>query len=119
MLWRAVYKPEQLKPDGTLKPSFFRDKRGLSCDLARMSSVERSRRGYGEPPPWPDEAGLVAFTVGAVEASGSSVGHEPLSDNNNYSHCQFRTALTTPLARTLLARARFKRRPRLEPKKKK
>jgi hypothetical protein len=96
-LWRSVYKKEQLKADGTVKPGFFKDKRGLSCDLARFSTVEQSRRGHQDPPAWPNEAGLVEFTVGAVRDVGSDVEHKPLrnppDDMNNYSHCEFATPL--------------------------
>jgi hypothetical protein len=96
-LWRSVYKKEQLRRDGTVKPSFFKDKRGLSCDLARFSTIELSRRGHQVPPAWPNEAGLVEFTVAAVRAVGSDVEHKPLRmppDNmNNYSHCEFATPL--------------------------
>lgn len=101
-LWRSVYKKEQLKRDGTLKPGFFKDKRGLSCDLARFSTIEASRRGHQDPPAWPNEAGLVEFTVGAVRAVGSDVEHKPLcmppDEMNNYSHCEFAVPLETNAA---------------------
>src|SRR6266699_160374 len=53
--WRAVNKPDHIYKPGTpragkLKPSFFRDKKGLSFDLARFSTMERSRIGHAEKP---------------------------------------------------------------------
>ncbi|MCU0649094.1 MAG: hypothetical protein MUF00_13925, partial [Gemmatimonadaceae bacterium] len=68
VLWRAVRKKEQLYADGRPKPSFFRDKSGLSCDIARFSTVEDSRLGHGEVP-FPVESGLVRFS----RASGRKV----------------------------------------------
>jgi hypothetical protein len=86
-LWRSVYRPEQVKPDGTLKPSFFKNKNGTSCDLARFSTMEKSRRGYGVPPQWPEEAGLVEFTVSMVRNVDADVLHAPTKvPFVNYSH---------------------------------
>ncbi len=51
----------------------------------------------GQPPPWPDEAGLVEFTVQAIRDVRSDVEHVPLRQPthpvDNYAHCQ----LTIPL----------------------
>jgi len=108
ILWRALFKRDQVYADGSIKPSFFRDRRGgLSCDLARLSSAERSRRGYTEPP-WPDEAGLVAFRVGHVRAAGSNVAHKPLRrPHPNYSHCEFEDQLSGPGEGVLAGHAWF------------
>src|SRR5213594_140312 len=69
-LWRALHKREQVYADGTIKPAFFRDVSGLSCDLARFSTPERSRRGHGRQP-YPQETGLVEFRARHVRAAGS------------------------------------------------
>lgn len=94
-LWRAVYKKDQVYEDGQLKPAFFRDRSGLSCDLARFSTVERSRRGYSLQ--WPEEAGLVEFSVGLVRDNGSDVEHAPVRQpHQNYAHCLFTELLHHP-----------------------
>ena len=76
--------------NGIPKPSFFRDRNGLSCDLARFSTPERSRRGYADAP-WPEEAGLVEFRARDVRDARSDVQHTPLKKPNwpfrNYAHC--------------------------------
>jgi hypothetical protein len=94
-LWRSIHRKDQVYANGGLKPAFFRDNRGgLSCDLARVSTIERSRRGYGVPPQWPEEAGLAEFRVQDVWDNGSDVAHRPTkAPFRNYSHCQ----LTAPL----------------------
>lgn len=103
-LWRSVYKKDQVKKDGSVKPSFFRDKRGLSCDLARLSTVEKSRRGYGDPPQWPEQAGLVEFTVRVVRRIGSDAAHRPLKEPyENYSHAELTTHLQSEQAKNLMA----------------
>lgn len=106
--WRALFKRDQVYADGSIKPSFFRDRRGgLSCDLARLSTTKRSRRGY-VPPPWPEESGLVAFRAHDVRDSGSDVDHFPLKEPaENYSHCQFTQQLTKKGEVHLADAARF------------
>lgn len=113
MLWRAVYRKDSLKSDGTLKPAFFRDKRGLSCDLARFSTVERSRLGMVVPPVWPSTSGLARFAVRDVRRAGTTVSHVPVRASTtvvaeqtrpvraNYAHCQFVDELTTATAKQL------------------
>ena len=111
-LWRAVYKKDQLYPNGNIKPAFFRDKTGLSCDLARFSTVEQSKRGYA-PPPWPDAAGLVEIRVIHARQAGSDVRHKPISgEHPNYSHAEFTAHLTTPLAEDICRLAKFRSTPR-------
>lgn len=100
LLWRALYDPDHVYEDGTIRPTFFRDNRGgYSCDLARLSTEEQSRCGYA-PSGWPKGAGLVAFRVGHVRESGSDVEHVPIlrppEDFENYSHCQFTAQLSRP-----------------------
>jgi hypothetical protein len=101
-LWPAI-RPESIyKKDGSIKPSFFRDRRGhYSCDIAAFSTPERSRRGYANPPAWdPDEAGLVEFSAGDVRncsaTGGADVSHAPERSERvvNYSHAQFSRELT-------------------------
>jgi len=88
-LWRAVRKPDQVYKDGRLKPSFFRDKSGLSCDLARFSTPEKSRMGHGLNP-YPPESGLVEIRVLNVRAVGSDVAHRPITTpRRNYAHTEF------------------------------
>ena len=111
-LWRAVHKKDQLYENGDIKPAFFRDKTGLSCDLARFSTVERSRRGYN-PPPWPDAAGLVEIRVTHARAAGSDVRHKPISGRYpNYSHSQFTEYLTPAQAKEICRQANFPVKPR-------
>jgi len=105
-LWRALHKVDQVYREprraGRPKPSFFRDKWGLSCDLARFSTAERSRIGHAEKP-HPAEAGLVEFSVGNVREIGSDVRHEPVrKPRRNYAHAQFTSTPSTP-ARSKLA----------------
>ncbi len=106
LLWRSVYNPTyQIKADGTLKPGFFVDKNGLSCDLARFSTIETSLRGYSSSP-HPEESGLVELAVYMLrnEQIKSDVIHSPVKRSeeitkNNYSHCQFTTTLTPGLSK--------------------
>jgi len=87
LLWRSVYKKDQIYKNGRPKPAFFRDKSGLSCDLAKFSTPERSRRGFADPP-WPAEAGLVEFSRRDVRDAKSDVKHKPIATPRNYAHCQ-------------------------------
>jgi hypothetical protein len=80
----------------------------VSCDLAILSTEERSRRGYGAPPPWPEQAGLVELTVGDVRKQESDVTHDPVRSPRNYSHTIFSTALTQSKAKQLVRAARIK-----------
>lgn len=106
-LWRAVHKPEQLYKDGSVKPSFFRDNRGgLSCDLARFSSQERSRLGYATPR-WPVESGLVEFSPRNVRSVGSDVEHRPDRRLRNYAHSQFTTKLSNVQEQQLVKLSRI------------
>jgi len=93
-LWRALHKPDQYyKDSGKPKPSFFRDKNGLSCDLARLSTPARSKLGHG-PKPYPPGSGLVEFTAERVRAAGSDVSHEPVKlPRQNYAHAQLSSTL--------------------------
>lgn len=102
LLWRAVRADSVYKKDGSIKPSFFRDRRGhYSCDIAAFSTREQSRRGYAKPPAWnPDEAGLVEFSAADVRncsrTGGPDVNHAPERSARivNYSHAQFSRELT-------------------------
>ena len=97
-LWRAVNKLDHIYKPGTpragkLKPSFFRDKRGLSFDLARFSTPEGSRVGHADTP-YPAGSGLVEFSAADVRAAGSDVHHKPLRlPKKNYAHAQLATVL--------------------------
>ncbi|MDQ3280220.1 MAG: hypothetical protein M3Q69_02275 [Acidobacteriota bacterium] len=103
LLWRAIKPDSVYKKDGSIKPSFFRDRRGhYSCDIAAFSTPEQSRRGYADPPAWnPDEAGLVEFTAGDVRHCSSNGGpdveHAPVQTQRvvNYSHAQFSRELSS------------------------
>jgi len=110
-LWRAVNKREQVYAGGQrlggLKPSFFRDRNGLSLDLARFSTVERSRLGHGERP-YPVESGLAEVRVGEVRAVGTDIEHLPVkSPRRNYSHVQFTSALDVSRADGLARTAKM------------
>lgn len=123
ILWRAIRPDSVYKKDGSIKPSFFRDRRGhYSCDIAAFSTREKSRRGYANPPAWnPDEAGLVEFSAGDVrncrEAGGADldVSHAPVRTDRivNYSHAQFSRELTAREEETMAKeRARLVIKPR-------
>lgn len=105
-LWRAVYKKEQLKRNGKPTAAFFRDRNGLSCDLAIFTTTERSRRGIKRPP-WPEGTGLVEFSVALVRDPPieSDVRHHPLkkskSQRKNYAHCRLSTHLDADQGRHL------------------
>jgi hypothetical protein len=89
----------------------------LSCDLSRFSTVERSRRGHDRPPAWPEEAGLVGFTVASLRGVGSDIEHMPLRKPidavDNYAHAQFSRPLDTGAARDLAELCTFVVKPRL------
>ena len=106
-LWRAVYNPEQIR-DGKPKHGFFQDKRGLSCDLSILTTLEKSRRGTATPP-WPDESGLIEFGVADVRSLevASDVNHFPVKNPRNYAHCQLTTKLTTDQAKALLKYCKY------------
>lgn len=96
--WRAVNKLDHIYKPGTpragkLKPSFFRDKKGLSFDLARFSTKERSRIGHAEKP-YPVGTGLVEFSAAHVREAGSDVHHKPIKHPKNYAHAQLAVVLT-------------------------
>jgi hypothetical protein len=108
LLWRALRQRDQVYATGEIKPAFFRDQSGLSCDLARFSTPEASRRGHGKQK-YPAEAGLVEFRVVDVRALGSNVRHAPTRDPQiNYAHSQFTTFLDKPAAELLIAVASFR-----------
>jgi hypothetical protein len=101
-VWRAIYKPDQIyKESGKPKPAFFRDKNGLSCDLARFSTPEMSRVGHADKP-YPPETGLVEIELGEVRTVGSDVRHVPIRESRqNYAHAQFTSALGAIAAESL------------------
>ena len=91
VLWRAVYQQESVnKKTGKVKPAFFKDKTGLSCDLASLTTEELAMRGSNINPR-PTYSGLVEFSVENVRSPGvdCDVLHKPLSWWRNYAHCQF------------------------------
>lgn len=121
-LWRAIKPDSVYKKDGSIKPSFFRDRRGhYSCDLAAFSTMEQSRRGYADPPAWnPNDAGLVEFSAGDVRHSsptgGPDVEHAPLRTERvvNYAHAQFSRQMTAAEEETMAKeRARIVIEPRM------
>jgi hypothetical protein len=89
-LWRALHKRDQVyAKTGMIKPSFFRDRSGLSCDLARFTTPEASRLGHGDQDS-PAEAGLVEFRALDVRRCGSDVQHAPVkTPRPNYAHSMF------------------------------
>lgn len=102
-LWRAVYNHYQVDKKGKLKPGFFKDPDGVSCDLAAYTTEDRARLGLMDPPR-PDYSGLVEITVGDVRGvSGRcDVKHDPLrSPKTNYAHCHFTDLLSTGQAKAL------------------
>lgn len=109
-IWRSVSEL-QVADDGTLTSGYFRGQE-VSCDLARFSTPERSRRGYGEPP-WSDQSGLVEITTRLVRDHGTDVKHAPSLSPRNYSHSLFTSKLTTGQAKRLatVASTNFKVKP--------
>jgi len=110
-LWRSVYNSSQVKPDGSIKPGFFKNKDGLSTDLSKFSTVEKSRRGRAKPP-WPASAGLVEFKVmdlKEVSAGQTNVAHDPIRTTQvkNYSHTISLPGLSTAQAKEMLGRYKF------------
>lgn len=108
-LWRAINKPEQVYKDtGRPKPAFFRDKTGLSCDLARFSTPERSRIGHGEKP-YPAESGLVEFETQMVRTAGADVRHAPVKEpRRNYAHAQIESLLSAAGQEAMSKLARYR-----------
>jgi hypothetical protein len=91
LLWRAICKKEQYdfvkrKP----KRSFFRDKKGLSLDLARFSTRELTMEGYCLSHPFHPSSGLAEMPVAALNEADGDVRHKPVlePDEDHYCHCQ-------------------------------
>jgi hypothetical protein len=108
-----------LENDGTPKPAFFKDNSGLSTDLAILSTKEKSKSGYTNPPRWPEESGLVEILVGKVRrasAKAVDIKHDPLVETKNYSHTLFTGGLSTAQAKKLKASASMCVKPRFEKK---
>jgi len=100
-VWRAIHKRDQVYPStGQPKPAFFRDKNGLSVDLARLTTPARSRIGHAQEP-YPPETGLVELPVEAIRAVGSDVGHVPIRAPENYAHAQLTQAVSPVGGKTL------------------
>lgn len=111
ILWRAVYNGDQIKDDGALKSSFFRDQRGVSCDISIFSTPDKSRLGVNRPP-WPEFSGLVAFRTKDVRrlTSGSDIRHNPVVGNTgirNYAHSYFTKYLTVGQSKCLCRNCSF------------
>ena len=112
-LWRAVHHSVQINNKGELKPGFFRNREGVSCDLSAYTNEERARRGLTEPPR-PDYSGLVEFTVAHVRvlSEESDVKHDPLKHpKKNYAHCQFTASLTVGQAKKLIRASTYRVQP--------
>lgn len=115
ILWRAVFNRAQIKDDGTLKSSFFRDRNGLSCDIARFTTEENACKPRGEESLWIKSPGLVILTLRLVrlvyEKSDIDVCHSPDKNYNNYAHCMFTKELNRTQARMLTKNPTFQRKP--------
>jgi hypothetical protein len=77
-----------MRKNGEIKHAFFRNKYGISCDLAIFSKKEATRLGRGN---WPEYAGLTQFSAFAIrqatkEKTKSDVFHDPDKKLKNYSH---------------------------------
>lgn len=116
LLWRSVN--ENKISGGQIQNSIFIDKGGLSCDLARFSTITKSRLGYIDPK-WDSRSGLLEFKASDVTDvnPSTSVVHKPLKgskQNNrvmlpNYSHCQFEgNHLSRGQSKALLEKAKRK-----------
>lgn len=126
IFWRAVYSSFHIKDNGQLKPGFFKDKNGLSCDMALYTTVKRALYG-AQKPPRPNGAGLSEFSAKDTRSKkvNSDVEHKPIcnveklpeKDNSvvklmkNYAHCQFTTCLSTGEARALINLQRYRVKP--------
>lgn len=110
-VWRTVYNKYQIKKSGELKSSFFRDKNGLSCDLASYTTVNKAILGITDPPR-PKYAGLVQFLVADIRSDdiASDIIHKPIKLNNkkNYAHCVLTTYFTQSQANKMKELATFK-----------
>lgn len=102
VLWRVVCRKGQIKKNGSLKPSFFNDARGLSCELATFTSRRKILN-----PPRPPGTGLTAFTVGDIRSATDRrcrVRHVPIEKpENNYAHCEVHPVIE-PSGRTRMVR---------------
>lgn len=111
-----MYSEHQIKPNGELKSSFFIGD-GLSCDASILTTKEKSRRGMGNPPRWPETSGLVEFTCDAIKtACGQGTYHHPMHDNQemNFAHSQFYKKLTRAEAKQLIKTAQVIIKPQVE-----
>jgi hypothetical protein len=110
VLWRAVYHRRQIKDSGELKPGFFRDKSGLSCDWSAYTTIRRARLGFGKPPR-PKYSGLVEICVASIRdvSVASDVAHKPIpiDDRWNYAHCQLTIPLTSAQSIALIKKSQF------------
>lgn len=118
VLWRRVHSRFQINDDGTLKPGFFRDINGVSCDIAVYSTVKSSLRGYDDTPR-PQGSGLAEFLVSAarkiaVVPNTIDVNHDPQKYPNgkrNYAHSLLvknAGQLTTGESKKLTRKVRYK-----------
>jgi hypothetical protein len=86
-LWRVI-KEQQLKRNGTLKFTFFKDASGLSCDLAKLTNLQKmlNRKEFVSIA---EKAGVREFDAATVRSAeiDSDVIHQPEPDND--AHCVF------------------------------
>jgi len=114
-LWRSVNNSRKIKKNSkNLKPNFFVDKNGLSCDLAKFTNLEQTRLGYVNPK-FDSRSGVVAITpkiVSEISKNRVRVLHRPVKSKvlgdrkflKNYGHCQLEPQLTGAESRELLKR---------------
>lgn len=79
-IWRLVMSETQLNKNGDLHQSFFKDNKGLSCDLEILTSIEDCLANG------PPGSGIVEISVGEIRDrfTGVDFRHDPLP--NKYSH---------------------------------
>lgn len=107
ILWRKVFNSEQIKPNGDLKSAFFRDTRGISCDLSRFSTIKKSMKPIGNRALWIKKPGLVKFSVQSVRSLSVDTLVDVLHDPNNYAHCLFSSTLNKGQAKKLIRMSSF------------
>lgn len=103
-LWRVI-KEQYLKPNGTLKHSFFMDASGLSCDLAKMTSITKmlARKEFESIAA---KAGIREFDVATIRSPeiDAEVIYQPMPDND--AHCVLDRKLDTHKCKLMVERSK-------------
>lgn len=108
-LWREV--PPGRGKNGKIDQTFFKDKNGLSSDIALFSNEKTSSRRRVGKDGKPEMGGLVCFLVNEIRANNCNVVHAPLKKYpikdkliTNYSHTLVNGELSITARKELAAR---------------